>query len=177
MKKVVILGAGNNKTLKLMPKGTEQDARDITTIDIDPATRPDHVMDLNNITRHWFPENSVDEFHAYEVLEHIGMQGNWRGFFHEFNCYWHFLKPGGVFLASVPRWDGKWAWSDPGHTRVISPGTLSFLSQKVYEKDVGRTTMTDYRAVYHGDFELIHSATDDDSFYFGLKAIKREPQP
>ena len=66
----------------------------------------------------------------------------------------------------------EWAWADPGHRRVITPGTLVFLSQKEYEVQVGDTGMTDYRSVWDADFDLIGMDQSDDTFGFVIQAIK-----
>ena len=106
------------------------------------------------------------------MLEHIGVQGYWRAFFDEFSEYWRILKPGGVLCGTVPDWRGEWAWGDPGHTRVITPGSFAFLSQAEYRAQVGKTRMTDYRAVYKADFERLESKVQDGFHYFVLKAVK-----
>lgn len=165
------MGAGNKRALKLSHKSTHGLPVSIHTLDIDPNCKPDTSWDLNQLPLP-FADGEFDELHAYEVLEHVGRQGDWLSFFREFTEYWRILKPNGFLFASVPRHDSIWAWSDPGHTRVISPGTLSFLSQKQYEKDVGSTTMTDYRNWYKADFETFYGANVGDSFCFGLSAIK-----
>lgn len=154
-----------------VPPGTESEPREQFRIDIDPGCKPDLLADLNDgLPPDW--ENEFDEIHAYEVLEHLGRQGDWRGFFEEFEGYWRVLKPGGHLIATTPRYDSIWAWSDPGHTRIISQGTLSFLSQKIYARDIGKTTMTDYRNVYRADFDVEHAIISGESLLFCLKAIK-----
>jgi hypothetical protein len=65
-----------------------------------------------------------------------------------------------------------WAWSDPGHTRIISHGSLVFLSQAEYERQVGKTPMTDYRSVYRGNFSVLCASQSEHTFQFVLKAIK-----
>jgi hypothetical protein len=114
---------------------------------------------------------SMDEIHAYEVLEHIGRQGDVEGFFKEFQGYWEILRPGGALIGSVPAWDSQWAWGDPGHTRVIPPGTFAFLSQAEYEGQVGKTNMSDYRRFWPQpyDFRLEFLKRAGDQFYFMLR--------
>lgn len=120
-----------------------------------------------------FEDNSFDECHGYQTIEHCtGQQGDAEAFFRFFTEAWRILKPAGLFIASVPRWDSIWALGDPSHKRVISHATISFLSQREYESQVGRTQMADYRYLWHGDFELAHSETVGDSYNFVLRALK-----
>lgn len=168
---VLVLGCGSRQGLPLSPPGSRLSERRQFRVDIDPATKPDLLADLNDgLPPDWI--DKFDEIHAYEVLEHIGKQGDWLGFFEEFEGYWRVLKPGGYLLGSVPRHDSIWAWSDPGHTRIISAGTFAFLSQKIYARDVGKSPMTDYRRVYRGDFETVFVHHDEHSIYFCLRAVK-----
>jgi SAM-dependent methyltransferase len=166
----LLLGCGRNKTRVIRPNGVA-DWRDLTTLDINEEVIPDVVWDLNNIPLP-FPDNSADEIHAYSVLEHIGAQGDYRFFFTQFEDFWRVLKPGGFFCGIVPQWDKLWSFGDPGHTRIIHGGTLTFLDQKAYE-ECGKTARTDYRFCYNGNFEIVYLenvVTED--MYFILKAVK-----
>tara|TARA_R100001086_G_scaffold242833_1_gene170980 strand:+ start:701 stop:1216 length:516 start_codon:yes stop_codon:yes gene_type:complete len=167
--KSLLLGAGNSRIKTIAWQGREWG--DLTTLDIDPLAKPDIEWDLNERPLP-FADDAFDQIHAYEVLEHIGVQGYWRAFFDEFGEYWRILKPGGVLCGTVPDWRGEWAWGDPGHTRVITPGSFAFLSQAEYRAQVGKTRMTDYRAVYKADFERLESKVQDGFHYFVLKAVK-----
>lgn len=144
---------------------------DLVTVDIDKSKNPTLVWDLNKIPLP-FDDNSADEIHAYHVLEHIGTQGDWRFFFDQFTDFWRILKPGGYFCGITPMWNNMWAWSDPGHTRVISKGSLVFLSQKQYKMQIGLTTMTDYREYYKADFDTVFEQQAGGDFGFILKAVK-----
>jgi hypothetical protein len=68
-------------------------------------------------------------------------------------------------------WNCAWAWSDPGHTRIISRECLTFLCQPFYAQ-VGKTPMTDYRFCYRADFDIVHSHENGTTYEYGLKAIK-----
>lgn len=144
-------------------------------LDINPKCNPDITTDLDRLGTGLLPvpDNRVDEIHAYEVLEHLGRQGDFAHFFHEFHEYWRVLKPHGYFCATVPWFESLWAWGDPGHRRVINVGTLIFLSRREYEKQLGRTAMSDYRH-YLGDtdFDVIMTQHIGDNFHFVLQAIK-----
>lgn len=169
--KELMLGCGSLRKKRLKPEGAAEEWENLITLDINPVHNPDVVHDLN-VTPWPFDDNQFDEIHAYEVLEHLGSQGDYRSFFETFNEIHRILKPGGYLLASTPAWDGMWAWSDPGHTRIISEGSLVFLSQANYENKEANNPMTDYRFCYHGDFSMEGLKEANDSLYFVLKAIK-----
>ena len=164
----LLLGCGNN--LQRMISPIRKEWVDLKTVDIDPGSKCDLEWDRNEVPLP-FSDNSADEIHAYSVLEHIGSQGDYRFFFKQFEDFWRILKPGGFLCGIVPDFNTMWTFGDPGHTRVINRGTLHFLSQKAYE-EVGKTSMTDYRWCYKGDFELFHHQTENGTFYFILKAVK-----
>lgn len=143
----------------------------LTTIDMNPDVGADIVHDLSIIPLP-FPDDSFDEIHAYEVLEHMGQQGDWRFFFNQFADFWRILKPGGVIAATSPASDSPWAWGDPGHTRIIGPECITFLSQRQYTAQVGITPMTDYRFAYRADFEPLILEKREHQFIYVLEAIK-----
>lgn len=165
----LLIGCGNRREKVFHRKG-EEAFTDLVTLDIDPLAKPDLLHDLD-VLPYPFADNQFDEIHASEVLEHCGRQGDWRFFLNQFAEFWRILKPGGVFCASCPSITSRWAWGDPGHTRVIQPESLLFLSQKQYAQ-VGRSAMTDYRHAYSADFDLIIREDDGESFKFLLKAVK-----
>jgi len=144
---------------------------DLTSLDIRPDCGADVVHDLE-VLPYPFLEGQFDEIHAYCVLEHVGRQGDYRFFFAQFSEFWRILKPNGLFFGICPKPDSRWAWGDPSHTRIISPDTLTFLEQKSYA-NVGTTTMSDFRSIYHANFELGYwSDYDADRFAFALVALK-----
>ncbi len=149
----LLIGCGSRREKRLVYAGrTEWSA--LTTLDINPDHKPDHVWDLDDLPLP-FEDNSFDEIHAYEVLEHVGQQGDWKFFFNQWSDFWRILKPGGIFLGSSPAFYSNWAWGDPGHTRIISQENFIFLCQPNYDQ-VGISPMTDYRFVYRADFDLLH---------------------
>ena len=99
-----------------------------------------------------FENDSFDEIHAYNVLEHVGKQGDWRGYFTEFGEYHRVLKEGGKFFALVPV--GEDAIADPGHTRFFSTNHFGFLSQGFYEQIERGFPATDYRWFWKKNFEI-----------------------
>jgi SAM-dependent methyltransferase len=146
---------------------------ELVTLDIDEACEPDVVHDLEDLPLP-FDDNMFDEIHAYEVLEHTGRQGDWRFFFNQFYEFWRILKPGGKFVALCPMWDGVWCWGDPGHTRCINRGVITYLVQEEYEKLIGKTSMTDYRHWWKGNFHPLAMQEEGETFAFVLEAVKDE---
>jgi SAM-dependent methyltransferase len=121
-----------------------------------------------------FPDNEFDEIHAYEVLEHTGMQGDYHFFFAQFAELWRILRPDGFLCATVPMWDSVWAWADPGHTRVISKDTLSFLCPEHYEQLTDETSASsDYREMLgKTNFQPIGIEEGEHQFGFVMQAKK-----
>lgn len=144
----------------------------LVTLDFAETHNPDIVHDISNPLP--FPDNYADEIHAYEVMEHVGTQGDFRFFFRQFEDIWRVLKPGGCFFATSPHWSSPWAWMDPGHTRVFGPEVITFLDRTEYAEQVGKTPMSDYRFCYAGDFEPVHMQIDQSTktFIYILRAHK-----
>ena len=143
----------------------------LTTLDINADHKPDVVWDLTKRPLP-FPDDTFDEIHAYDVLEHLGQQGDWRSFFEEWSEWYRILKPGGVLCGISPKWDSPWAWGDPGHTRIISPECFTYLHQPEYTRQVGITPMTDYRFVFRGDFDPVLREVVEHAFCYILQAVK-----
>lgn len=167
----LLLGCGANHAKQMYFLG-QSEWRCVTTLDKNSSVNPDCVWDLEQFP--WpYDDNTFDECHAYEVVEHCsGQQGDADAFFRFFAELHRILKPAGMFIASVPLWSSQWAWGDPSHKRVITPGTLAFLSQAEYAKQCGVTRMTDFRSVWHGDFETVTAQISGDSMMFVLRCIK-----
>lgn len=167
----LLLGSGNSTQKKVTFSAIPPHWTELVTLDVDPGVEPMVLHDLND-TSLPFADDNFDEIHAYEVLEHCGKQGDWRFFFNQFYDFWRILKPGGFFVATVPMWDSKWAWGDPGHTRVICESSLIFLNQEEYRSQIGKSSMSDYRDWYKADFDVIALESKGDTFCFILKAVK-----
>lgn len=169
-KRELLIGCGNSRKKQVHGSWTTEDWSNLTTLDMDAGCKPDVVHNLD-VLPYPFADNTFDEIHAYQVLEHTGRQGDWKFFFDQFYEFWRILKPDGLFVASVPMWDSPWAWGDPGHTRVITKGSLIFLDQREYAQ-VGQSAMTDYRHAWKGNFQPFAAIEKEHEFGFILKAIK-----
>lgn len=171
--KELLLGCGNARVKRFAPSANAaRDFENVTTVDLDPSCNPDVQYNLEKAVWTFAGENEFDEIHAYEVLEHLGKQGDYRSFFGTFANIYRMLKPGGHLCASCPSVASRWAWGDPGHTRIIGPEAITFLDQTEYQKQVGKTAITDYRWYWRGDFELVGHKEDASDFLFILKAHK-----
>lgn len=166
----LLIGCGSNRQKKLV-FGENSKWNGLVTLDHEARHNPDVLHDLTSIPLP-FEDNKFDEIHAYEVLEHIGTQGDWRFFFRQWSDFWRVLKPNGVFIGTVPHWKSIWALGDPSHTRVIPDATFTFLSQPSYTEQVGKSPMSDFRSHYKADFDIMHLKKNGELQEFVLKAIK-----
>lgn len=168
--KQLLIGCGISREKKLhLPNCKEWS--ELVTLDINPDHRPDVVWDLTCLPLP-FKDNEFSEIHAYEVLEHTGSQGDYKFLFAQFSEFHRILAPGGKFYASVPLPTSPWALGDPSHTRVFPKEWLTFLRQKSYQEQVGKTSMSDFRYIYKADFEPEYVNEQGDSLFFIIKAVK-----
>ena len=170
MKRELLIGCGSKWDKRMTCDGT-QDWSNLSTLDNNKDHNPNYVIDLS-VLPYPLADNLFDEIHAYEVLEHTGAQGDYKFFFRQFEEFWRILKPGGHLLATCPSRHSVWAWGDPSHTRIVQAEQLIFLSQKIYEEQVGKTPMSDFRYMYKADFEIIYAADNKETVEFIIKAIK-----
>ena len=170
--KQLLIGCGQNITKKLSLGAEDPVWDDLTTLDINPNMNPDIVWDLNKTPYSFAEDNTFDEIHAYEVLEHLGTLGDYKTFFTQFEELWRILKPDGLLLGTAPAIISPWLFGDPGHTRVISNESLTFLSQSAYSQIEKGSPMSDYRYLYKGNFGLIYQQTNGIIYIFVLKALK-----
>jgi SAM-dependent methyltransferase len=196
----LLIGCGHRRTRLLDPyhyqspsEGPQSTERwkHVTAVDLNPRCKPDYVMDLEKglLTRqpplpndvdifdslgnvYWRLKSDIfDEVHAYEVLEHLGHQGNIAEFFGDFDQLWRVLKPGGWLCATVPSRYSVWFWGDPGHRRGIPPPMLHFLNRPSYG-GLGKSPMSDYRDDFVSDWDVIHSYDNEETHSFILQAVK-----
>lgn len=169
MKRELLIGVGRRLDKRLTADGTWH-FDNPTTLDYNPDHNPNVVWDLHTLPLP-FEDNSFDEIHAYEVLEHVGQQGDYKTFFAQFSEFHRILRLGGYFMATCPSRHSPWAWGDPSHTRVLQKEHLHFLSQKNYEDEVGVTSMSDFRNIYSADFSIHWVEENNRHFKFILKKI------
>lgn len=144
MKSELLLGSGKTIEKRMKwPDSPNQVFENPTCLDIQAPA--DVIHDLND-TELPFPDDAFDEIHAYEILEHVGSQGDWRFFFRQFADFHRVLKPGGYMCITLPMWDSHWSYGDPGHTRVLPKEVFMFLTAEHYEQ-VGQagSSCSDYR--------------------------------
>jgi len=170
MPRDLLLGCGSRRDWRFNVGG-RTGWGELVTLDNVGTHHPDVIHDLRDPNLP-FRDNKFDSIHAYEVLEHLGPQGDAPLLLAQFADYWRVLKPGGFLVATCPSWQSMWAWGDPSHTRIINRGTLYFLSQAEYSKQVGVTPMSDFRGIYKADFDVHYEKDDGQTFWFALQAVK-----
>lgn len=166
----LLLGCGASRIKKITPDGN-RNWNELITIDFNNDHKPTVVYDISKIPLP-FQDNCIDEIHVYEVLEHMGTQGDFNFFFNQFSDFYRMLKPNGFICGTSPLPNNAWTYGDPGHTRQISRESFHFLDQTNYTNEIGKTTMTDYRFIYKADFKLVWSKDNDNGWQFVLQAIK-----
>lgn len=149
----LLLGAGNSRQKKVAIPPALEWTGDLVTVDMNPNCGATLVWDLDCLPLP-FPDEHFDELAAYDVLEHMGKQGDWRGWFTEMAEYHRLLKPGGRFGIIVPI--GPDAFADPGHTRFFGANHFMMLSQQFYQDrlDAGEP-FTDYRWFWKKNFNVL----------------------
>ena len=193
--KELLIGCGHSRDKRLMtPSNSGAAWKDLTTLDCNPDVKPDVLCDLNGRRYHgipfrwmyhgdpnvfgdyrWFADSTFDEIHAYEVLEHLGRQGDAESFFAHFTEIHRLLKPNGYLCVTVPSRHSPWAWGDPSHTRLITLESLVFLDQSEYVRQLDgpvKTPMSDFRNIYKADFALRCHEDNQQTFSFVLQAVK-----
>lgn len=211
----LLIGCGRARDKRIhVPGHTWRDWRGLTTLDISPSCDADLLCDLNahppwiaypqgdrglvelgyqqhesgDVARvaHPLLGDFWDEIHAYEVLEHLGQQGDAYVFFVQFSEIYRLLRPNGYLCATVPSRYSPWLWGDPSHRRVICQQSLAFLDQEQYRFQIDDrlatslspstcpTPMSDYRDTlkYRADFKLVDCYDDKSTFRFILQAVK-----
>ena len=169
MQKSLLLGCGHSRQ-KRAGIGSIDWTGELVRLDMTEAVNPDVVWNLENRPLP-FADEEFDELAAYDVLEHIGRQGDWRGWFDEMAEYHRILKPGGVFGIIVPV--GPDALADPGHTRFFSANYFGFLSRTFYEANLAENRpVTDYRSYITRWWQVL--AIENDSNHHLAVVLRKE---
>ena len=169
----LLIGCGYARDKRIVVSGATREWKNLTTLDWLEEVKPDIRADLTKAA--WsriFDPQTFEEVHAYEVLEHLGRQGDAESFFDTFNELYYLLKPNGYLCATVPSRFSQWLWGDPGHTRVLLPATLMFLSREQFRKQrEDGTSMSDYRQYMDCDFNILRSDDDKTTHRFILQKV------
>lgn len=174
--RIALLGCGH-KTQPSYGTRESYDNAQIVRFDNNPDCNPDIEWDVERLEcAAPLPDAPYDEIHAYEVWEHFGQQGNYRGFFAGMNAVARSLKEGGLFYLTSPLPDSVWAWADPGHTRVLPMETWSFLTEAMYD-DLGNSPVSDYRRYIEYWWEPIHrEKISADNYLVVIRRAKERQQ-
>jgi SAM-dependent methyltransferase len=195
----LLLGCGHARDKRLAPPNGKQAWSDLVTLDKYKSCDPDLLCDLDKLDWYVTPVNQAlqgtitdkvgyladqgpvhqltpnyfDEVHAYEVLEHLGSQGDATSFFAHFRNIHRILKPDGHLCATCPSRYSPWLWGDPSHRRAITQESLVFLSQEhITANRKAKTAMSDFTALWDLDFRIIRSSDNQRTHEFILQAIK-----
>jgi SAM-dependent methyltransferase len=192
----LLLGCGFSRAKLLGQNGHPLEFRNLITLDFNRNCKPDILcnIDQDHHDLHWeiekanekaapfveqddeqlfFKEAMFDEVHAYEVLEHLGSQGDAESFFNCFSNIHRILVPGGFLFATVPSRHSPWAWGDPSHRRVIQQESLVFLDQERVAQNRKRgTQMSDFSDIWNLNFKIVASSDDHIYHKFCLQAVK-----
>jgi SAM-dependent methyltransferase len=141
--KSLLLGSGRDLRKQVHVKGQAEWAGELVTLDMNPRCEPTVLWNLEDRPLP-FQDGEFAEIGAFDILEHVGKQGDWRGWFAEMAEYHRILEPGGWFFVLVPIGDD--ALADPGHTRFFSKTWFGFCSRRFQEHaQTNVSKVTDYR--------------------------------
>lgn len=181
---VLLLGCGNSHDKRMQfedegfrgsPWAKFEDYSNLTLSDVDPEICEKYdatYADLDTFPYPWEDE-SFDEIHAYEVLEHTGSLGDGDFFFAQFNEFWRMLRPGGYMMISVPMWDAEVAWAAPDHKRVLPPGMFGYLTEEYYD-NIGKPGYGDYRSYLQDRYWVTLGKHETEE---QLHVVLRKPSP
>jgi SAM-dependent methyltransferase len=110
---VLDIGCGPNK----VPGAVGVDCLALPGVDV--------VHDLNSYP-YPFAADSVDEIHAYHVLEHV------PDVMATLEELWRISKPAATVHIRVPHFTGILAWKDPTHKRSFTSESFGYFGQNGY---------------------------------------------
>jgi len=158
--------------LKLILGSGTKRAEGWISLDKLPSVNPDIVHDLSVYP--WpIESDSVDEFNASHVLEHVVEQGKEEQFFAFFNELWRICKHGATGLIIIPDATKSGAFSDPGHKSFYSKDIFNFISKKsMASNKASGTSCTEYPL--ESDFNLVQVVQINEDIHCAVHVNKQE---
>lgn len=129
-------------------------------LDIDPYTKPDHVIDLETGVLP-FENDSVTEVKAFHILEHIG-----QGYFHLLQELYRVCHAGALIDIQVPHPFHEVYLNDPTHQRPITVEGLRLFSKKYNQHHIETYNSSSGLGIrFNVDFEIVSFDFITDPFY------------
>lgn len=125
LEKFAELIAHREKVIIEIGPGEEKCSPDAIGIDRHQKPSVDYIADLNQGLK-FIADNSVDEVHAYHVLEHIEDLEFFMG------EIYRVLKRGGRLIGSVPHFSNPYFYSDYTHRSFWGLYTLCYFSKNSF---------------------------------------------
>jgi len=138
---------------------------DFITIDADPLSNPDYVINLDDVNiKLPFEDNSIEEIRAWHILEHIG-----DGFIPLIKELYRVACHGCIFDIKVPHHFHEVFYGDPTHKRPITINVMSHFSKK-YNKEHIETYNSEsgLGQRLNVDWEVMHYEFEYDPFYLPM---------
>jgi len=98
-------------------------------VGVDIVPPADQIVDLSHYPWPW-PDSSVDEILAYDILEHLPNKRE------TMNQLWRVLKPGGIARIEVPSAaKGAGAFCDPTHIAYFTASDFEYYEKGNYARE------------------------------------------
>jgi hypothetical protein len=140
-------------------------------IDIDPNTKPDNLMNLDDPNLQLpFDNDTVSEVKAYHILEHIG-----DNYFKVLQELYRVCKRGAIIDIQVPHPFHEVYLNDPTHKRPITVEGMRLFSKKYNQHQIDtHNSCSGLGLRFNVDFELVSWEFVPDPFYDEI--VKRNTQ-
>jgi SAM-dependent methyltransferase len=112
----------------------------------------DVVVDLGSETWPW-GDNSVDEVHCYNLIEHLTNLNNKNERIHFFNELYRVLKKDAKANIALPHWCSSRYYGDPTHCEPFSEMGFFYLNKKWREESAPHVDKKYNQNGYDCDFE------------------------
>ncbi len=157
--------------MKLDIGGGYNSTEGFISLDIDPHTKPDYVVDLEKDVFP-FADNSVTEVKAYHILEHLG-----AGFFHCLQEVYRVCENGAAIDIVVPNHWHEYYMNDPTHQRPITPEGMKMFGKEYNEACIAQGSSISALAIrFDVDFKMEGFGYTIDPFYKDIMASNTEAQ-